>query len=57
MAIISLLSFVVFEDRERISKLEDVVANARVLDSSSIDTSKVSIMTKVKIKNEADKWW
>jgi transcription elongation factor GreA len=35
----------------KISKLEDVVANARVLDSSSIDTSKVSIMTKVKIKN------
>jgi transcription elongation factor GreA len=35
----------------KISKLEDVVANARVLDSSSIDTSKVSIMTKVKIRN------
>lgn len=35
----------------KISKLEDIVANARVLDSSSIDTSKVSIMTKVKIKN------
>jgi transcription elongation factor GreA len=35
----------------KISKLEDIVANARVLDSSSIDTSQVSIMTKVKIKN------
>jgi transcription elongation factor GreA len=35
----------------KISKLEDVVANARILDSSSIDTSQVSIMTKVKIKN------
>lgn len=35
----------------KISKLEDVVANARVLDSTTIDTSKVSIMTKVKIKN------
>jgi len=35
----------------KISKLEDVVANARVLDASSIDTSQVSIMTKVKIKN------
>lgn len=35
----------------KISKLEDVVANARILDSGSIDTSKVSIMTKVKIKN------
>ena len=35
----------------KISKLEDLVANARVLDASSIDTSKVSIMTKVKIRN------
>jgi len=35
----------------KISKLEDVVANARILDASSIDTSQVSIMTKVKIKN------
>jgi transcription elongation factor GreA len=35
----------------KISKLEDIVANARVLDSNSIDISKVSIMTKVKIKN------
>jgi transcription elongation factor GreA len=35
----------------KISKLDDVVANARVLDASSIDTSQVSIMTKVKIKN------
>lgn len=35
----------------KISKLEDIVANARVLDSSAIDTSKVSIMTKVQIKN------
>lgn len=35
----------------KISKLEAVVADARVLDASSIDTSQVSIMTKVKIKN------
>jgi transcription elongation factor GreA len=35
----------------KISKLEDIVANARILDASSIDTSQVSIMTKVKIKN------
>lgn len=35
----------------KISKLEDIVANARILDSTTIDTSKVSIMTKVKIKN------
>ena len=35
----------------RISKLEDVVANSRVLDESKIDTSTVRIMNKVKIKN------
>ena len=35
----------------KISKLEEVVGNARLIDSSSIDTSKVSVMTKVKIKN------
>jgi transcription elongation factor GreA len=36
----------------KISKLEDVVANARVLDESTVDTSKVSILSKVKIKNK-----
>lgn len=35
----------------KISKLEAVIAEARVLDASAIDTSQVSIMTKVKIKN------
>ncbi len=35
----------------KISKLEDIVANARVLDESTIDTSKVSIYSIVKIKN------
>ena len=35
----------------KISKLEDVVANAKVIDRSTLDSSKVSIMTKVKIKN------
>jgi len=35
----------------KISKLEAVVGNARVIDESSLDTSKVSILTKVKIKN------
>lgn len=35
----------------KISKLEEVVANARVMDETSIDTSTVSVMTKVKIKN------
>ncbi len=36
----------------KISKLEEVVGNARVIDESSIDTSKVSILSSVKIKNE-----
>ncbi len=36
----------------KISKLEEVLSNARVLDESTIDTSKVSILSKVKIKNK-----
>jgi transcription elongation factor GreA len=35
----------------KIAKLEEIVANARVVDSSKIDISKVSILTTVKIKN------
>ncbi|MEY4383641.1 MAG: hypothetical protein RI995_1183 [Bacteroidota bacterium] len=35
----------------KISKLEEVVANARVLDESTIDLSKVSIYSIVQIKN------
>ena len=35
----------------KISRLEEVVGNARILDESAIDTSKVSILSKVKIKN------
>ncbi|MFN8437829.1 MAG: transcription elongation factor GreA [Cytophagales bacterium] len=35
----------------KISKLEDLVANARLIDESMLDTSKVSILTKVKIQN------
>lgn len=36
----------------KISKLEEIVSNARLLDESTIDTSKASILTKVKIKNK-----
>jgi transcription elongation factor GreA len=36
----------------KISKLEQVVGNARVIDESTLDTSKVSILSKVKIKNK-----
>ncbi len=35
----------------KISKLEEVLANARVLDESTIDASQVSVLSKVKIKN------
>lgn len=35
----------------KIAKLEEIVANARVVDSSKLDISKVSILTTVKIKN------
>jgi transcription elongation factor GreA len=35
----------------RIAKLEDIVANSRVIDESRIDTSKVQILNRVKIKN------
>lgn len=35
----------------KIAKLEEIVSNARVVDSSKLDISKVSILTTVKIKN------
>ena len=35
----------------KISKLENVISNARVLDDSNLDPSKVLILSKVKIKN------
>jgi transcription elongation factor GreA len=36
----------------KISKLEDLVARARVIDESKIDTSNVQILNKVKIRNK-----
>ena len=36
----------------KIAKLEAVVGNARVIDESKVDTSKVSVLSKVKIKNK-----
>ncbi len=39
----------------KISKLETVVGNARIIDESSVDTSKVSILSTVKIKNKKNK--
>lgn len=39
----------------KISKLETIVANARIIDESQLDTSKALIFSKVKIKNIANK--
>lgn len=35
----------------KIAKLEEIIGNARILDDSNLDTSKVLIMSKVKLKN------
>ncbi len=35
----------------KISKMEDLIANARIIDETQVDTSKVFILSKVKIKN------
>lgn len=35
----------------KISKMEEIVANARIVDTSKLDITKVSILTTVKIKN------
>jgi len=35
----------------KIAKLEDLIANARLVDESQMDTSKAFILSKVKIKN------
>ena len=36
----------------RIAKLEDIIANSRIIDETKIDISKVQILNKVKIKNK-----
>lgn len=36
----------------KISKLENIIANARLIDESLIDNSKVFILSKVRIKNQ-----
>ena len=38
----------------KIAQLEEVVGNARVIDPSKLDTSKVSVLSKVKIKNKGN---
>ncbi len=39
----------------KINELEKVMANARVLDSSQLDTSRVTVMSKVTIENMKNK--
>lgn len=39
----------------KISKTEELVANARLIDESQLDTSKVLVLSKVKIKNLTNK--
>jgi len=39
----------------KINELEKIMANARVLDATQLDTSKVTVMSKVTIKNMANK--
>ena len=38
----------------RLSKLEDTLAGARLIDESQLDTSKVLVLSKVKIKNQSN---
>jgi transcription elongation factor GreA len=39
----------------RISKLKDVISTSKIIDESQLDTSKVSILTTVRLKNNATK--
>ncbi|MAJ37162.1 MAG: transcription elongation factor GreA [Flavobacteriaceae bacterium] len=39
----------------RISKLEQIVANARIIDESQLDTSKVLVLSTVKLLNKMNK--
>ena len=38
----------------KIAKLEETVANARIIDESQLDTSKVLVLSTVKLKNHAN---
>ncbi|WP_374330505.1 transcription elongation factor GreA [Soonwooa sp.] len=39
----------------RISKLKDIISTSKIIDESQLDTSKVSILTTVRLKNHATK--
>lgn len=38
----------------KIAKLDEILANARLIDESQLDTSKVLVLSKVKIKNQTN---
>ena len=38
----------------KIAKMEEILANARLIDESQLDVSKVLVLSKVKIKNQAN---
>jgi len=38
----------------KISKMEEIISNARIIDESKLDASKVLILSKVKLKNKAN---
>ena len=38
----------------KISKLEETLSNARIIDESQLDTSKALVLSKVKIKNQTN---
>lgn len=38
----------------KIAQLQDTIANSKVVDESKIDTSKVQLLTKVKLKNKTN---
>jgi transcription elongation factor GreA len=38
----------------KIAKMEEIVANARLIDESQLDVSKVLVLSKVKIKNQTN---
>ncbi len=39
----------------KIAKMEEIVANARIIDESQLDTSKALVLSTVKIRNQANK--
>ena len=41
--------------KQKLLKLKETISNARIIDESTLDTSKVLILSKVKVKNSKTK--